>query len=119
MSPTSYQAAPPRVSSCRITGNPRESSQTEARNAPSPRGVSYGVGADPRLAALARDDRAWFRISASPHPRTSANMRRLLALSLLVPFAVSAAQSGGTPAKAELPRATVDTKYPSGGRAVR
>jgi len=46
-------------------------------------------------------------------------MRRLLALSLLAPLAVSAAQSAGTPAKAELPRATVDTKYPTGGRAVR
>ena len=36
MSPTSYQAAPPRVSSCRITGTPRESSRTGERNAPSP-----------------------------------------------------------------------------------
>src|SRR5689334_15341061 len=47
-------------------------------------------------------------------------MRRLLVLTLaLAPLASSAGQSAGTPAKAELPRATVDTKYPSGGRAVR
>jgi hypothetical protein len=47
-------------------------------------------------------------------------MRQLLALSLLLaPLASSAAQSADAPARAELPRVTVDTKYPTGGRSVR
>jgi hypothetical protein len=47
-------------------------------------------------------------------------MRQIVALALLIaPLAAVAAQSADAPAKAELPRATVDTKYPSGGRAVR
>jgi hypothetical protein len=47
-------------------------------------------------------------------------MRSLFAVALLLaPLASAAAQAADTPAKAELPRVTVDVKYPSGGRAVR
>jgi hypothetical protein len=47
-------------------------------------------------------------------------MRQLFILVLaLSPLASAAAQSNGKAAPAELPRVTVDTKYPSGGRAIR
>ena len=60
MSPTSYQAAPPRVSSCRITGTPRESSRTEARNAPLHEAYHQGHDAGSAL-------------PTSPRPRISIN----------------------------------------------
>ena len=51
---------------------------------------------------------------------SATHMRHLTALTLLlVPLASAAPQAADAAAKAELPRVTVDTKYPSGGRAIR
>src|SRR3982751_5459720 len=138
MSPTSYQAAPPRVSSCRITGTPRESSRMGGGTHPLPGAYQEvcRVGAAiisvaperahlhaevqiPRLTALARDDIDF--IPAVPQP-PAPHMRPFFLLALiLVPFASGTAQSAGSGkvASAELPRVTVNTAYPSGGRAVR
>src|SRR5439155_10810573 len=62
---------------------------------------------------------------AAPQPRrpSAPPMRLLAALTLLLaPLASAVAQSANGPSKpasAELPRVTVDARYPSGGRAVR
>src|SRR5215207_4023353 len=133
MSPTSYQAAPPRVSSSRITGGHGEFKATALRNVPVP--ATYHSGSSSGgliefsrvLVLVGRDVPA--SLSSRPSRGSMSSAPRFaFAFALATTAAVAhggaqqsrLASTGTAPAApAELPRATVSTSYPSGGRAVR